>query len=660
MISISEIQTIIERILSREYNEDDIKNLRDTLLHNEELENLRDILLIRGNNNVLQTGARNINIGKVRDIKIGENIYQAPSIKAIQEAIHDSVVKGLSEGFKGLSANDFSGNYAIKDAIVYRHLTGINEYPTLSFLEDEFPEKLKTILGINTTPIIYSNNILAQLEKFAIESGNEYLISCIFEGASINYHINKDNYTRTGGYHINEIHTEEFIQSREDFEKDTLAYLREDKNFKFTPVTARFQSDLEEAQWTSILPDNYDVRSGIILQYPKMSSLKSIGKKDIWIKKIINQNPESKGFLLLKYSYIEYFNSPIASGCMFDFENFACCIPPTPYLRFIDVKNVQEKAIKIESINFNLLEQEEYKITNVDNRKELLKSGHRLTQNINIILNPQEHLLIPIEFGFDTKSHQKEFSLYPQQLSENLVNLINKILYVGKVPEEFSLFYDFIKALNNRNLDLQELYFYCPEQINSLITDIVKLSQEFLARSKSAKDLFLSVPKRFAIGSFMDVISLKIDGKDVEIDAPNDTPKFSMSVYFAYGSCPYLLVYNSKKGYWIELGTILRGKEHRFLQNTEIYNLGENISRIKIEERDREITYIKSLSIIYTISKIGLEQEAIPSLIDLATREKEYFLLHKGQSIEIDLEKLIPANALNIKMKINGYYKILN
>jgi hypothetical protein len=158
----------------------------------------------------------------------------------------------------------------------------------------------------------------------------------------------------------------------------------------------------------------------------------------------------------------------------------------------------------------------------------------------------------------------------------------------------------------------------------------------------------------------MDIISLQVDGKEEKIDAPNDTPKFSMSAYFAYGSCPYLLVYNSKKGYWIELGTILRGKEHKFLQNSEIYNLGENISKIKIEERDREITYIESLSIIYTTSKNSQkEQEAIPLLTDLATREEGYFVLHQGQSMEIDLENLIPADALNVKLKLNGYYKII-
>lgn len=659
MLSVSEIQSIIERILSKTYNEEDIRNLENTLLYNEEFENLREVLLIRGNKNVLQIGNKNINIGKARDIQIGNNIYQAPSVKAIQEALHDSVLKGLSEGFQGLSPKDFRGNYSLKESIIYRHLMGVNEYPTLSFLQDEFPEKLKTILGINNTPIIYSNDILTRLEKFSIESGNEYLISYFFKGASIKYNINNNNYTRTGNCHMNELRKEEFIQSKEDFEKDTLEYAREEQNFEFTPVAARFQSDLEDAEWTSILQYNYDVKSGSVLQYPKMSLIRSIGRKDVWIKRIINQNPESRGFLLFEYLYIEDFNHRIPGNCGFEFK-LAHCIPPSPYLRFVDLKNVQEKPVKIESINFNVLEEEEYKITNVDNRRELLKSGRRVDQNINITLNSQEHLLIPIEFGFDTKSHQNGFSLSYQELSEKLVDFINKKLYISKVPEELSLFYDFVKALNNKNMHLLDVYDFCPEEVNSLVTDAVKLSQEFLAKIKPAKDLFASIPRKFAVGSFMDIVSLQVDGKEEKIEAPNDTPKFSISVYFAYGSCPYLLVYNSKKGYWIELGTILRGKEHKILQHTEIYNLGENISRIKIEERDKEITYIESLSIIYIDFKTGVEQEAIPSLTDLAKKEEGYFVLRQGESMEINLENMIPAEALNIKLKINGYYKILD
>lgn len=195
--------------------------------------------------------------------------------------------------------------------------------------------------------------------------------------------------------------------------------------------------------------------------------------------------------------------------------------------------------------------------------------------------------------------------------------------------------------------------------MNTLITDAINLSPDFLAKTKPLKDFLNSYRKRFAVGSLMEVVSLQIDGKEIKIDSPDDTPKFSMSIYYAVGSCPYLMVYNTKKGYWKELGTVLYGRKHKSLQSDEIYKLGEDISKIRIEEREPEITYIQSLSIIYTDSQTDTKREVMLSLSSLASQQDGYFVLHEGQSIEIDLETLIPANSLDIKLKINGYYEII-
>jgi hypothetical protein len=656
MQSTSEVQNIIERILSKQYDEKDILALQSALLYKIELQELREILLGRVKNSVLQIGNDNINIGNARDIQIGNNTYNHLDVKTIQEAIQKSISDGLLEGFKNLSPDEFNGSYAVKSSVIYRHLTAINEYPTLSFLEAVFPNKLKTILGIKNTPIIFTNNqILNQVQDFTIESGNTFLINSTFRSASgIHYCTNNNNYTKGGNYDriSKNTYRQEFQQSKEDFEKDTLSYKREDKNFIFAAVTARFQDGIEQTNWTSIMENT-------ILQYPKLSQVRSLGRRDTWIKKIIDRNPNIRGFILFRYQHIKSFDETFGI-CGFNLEDAVYCIPPTPYLRFIDIKNEQNIPIKIESISFNKVEHKEYILTDVDRRKELLTDGNHWTERVDILLQPQHHLLIPIEFGFDTKSHQQGFKYYSQELPENLSSFLNKKIYIAKIPKESDLFYDFMKSLDSKNLSLLTLYRSCPEQINPLISDEFYMNQEFLAKLKSAKDLFNSMPKRFAVGSFMDVISLQVDGKDEKIDTPNDESKFSMSVYFAYGSCPYLLVYNSKKGYWIELGTVLTGKEQKSLQNVEIYHIGDNISKIKIEERDNEITYIESLSIIYDNSITGVEEEIIPSLIDLATREEEYFVLHQGQSMEISLENLIPINALNVKLKISGYYEILN
>jgi hypothetical protein len=34
-------------------------------------------------------------------------------------------------------------------------------------------------------------------------------------------------------------------------------------------------------------------------------------------------------------------------------------------------------------------------------------------------------------------------------------------------------------------------------------------------------------------------------------------------------------------------------------------------------------------------------------------------MVTQGESFEIDLEELIPASASNIKLRINGYYKVI-
>jgi len=209
MQSNSEVQNIIERILSKQYDEKDILVLQNALLYRTELQELREILLGQGKNNVLQIGNDNINIGNARDIQIGNNTYNYLDVKTIQEAIQKSISDSLLEGFKNLSPDEFNGSYAVKSSVVYRHLTAINEYPTLSFLEPVFPNKLKTILGIKNTPIIFTNNqILNYIQDFTIESGNTFFINSTFRSASgIEYCTNNNNFTKRGRYDLNSTNT---------------------------------------------------------------------------------------------------------------------------------------------------------------------------------------------------------------------------------------------------------------------------------------------------------------------------------------------------------------------------------------------------------------------------------------------------------------------
>ncbi|NMG21666.1 hypothetical protein [Brasilonema bromeliae] len=661
--SSEEIEAIVKRILDKTHTESDLNTLRH-------------IMLINGDKNTLQIGKTNIDIRKARDItiQVADCIYQGDTAVAIQQAVHESVLKGLSEGLKGLSASDFPGEYSLKESIIYRHITGVNEYSTLSFLEEIMPNKLTTILGINHTPIIYTDNpVFKSLENFAVGTGNEFLISYKYHPKTnfyISAALNNNGYTKTishgaGGLSENNT-TENFTQNNKDFENDTLDYKLDELGFNFPHISASFQTSVEDAEWTSIY-ESEGTNIGRILQYPKLAAVKTcklgvpfyLKVDETWIKRILKANPETRGFILFLYQYIKSLKHSFFGEC---YGRIVEYIPPTPYLRFLDIKNIQNRAIKIQALNLNVVENGEDKLTEVSSqeRRHLFSSSTQVTQPINIILPPQHHLLIPTEFGFDTKNHQKPFSYVSENNPIGSVSFFKDTLYVSKNPDEDdSLFKNFTDVLGRKQIDWDTLYGTTPELMNTLITDTINLSPDFLAKTKPLKDFLNSHPKRFAVGSLMEVVSLQIDGKEIKIDSPDDTPKFSMSIHFNVGSCPYLMVYNTKKGYWKELGTVLYGRKHKSLQSDEIYKLGEDISKIRIEERESEITYIQSLSIIYTDSQTDTKREIMLSLSGLASQEEGYFVLHEGQSIEIDLETLISADALDIKLKINGYYEIL-
>lgn len=686
MTSFLEIQEIFERILAKTHNKEDLAKLYTAINFEETLSPLRDIIFINGNSNNIQQGNNNISIAKARDVqlKVENFTYQGRKLETIVEVLHQHIQtyikKGFDEGFKGLSVSSFQNDYSTDKVISCRHLTGLNEYPVLSFLEPLLPKKLTTILGIEQTPIVYIDNpIIESLKKFREETGNQLLISWKYHphtGANILYTINNNGTTKKGSsVYIygrentetkfdSQITADEFPQTVQDFEEDTLDYNCGSQEFGYSPVYANFQYSHQDSQWTSIIESEFG-NGGEIFQYPQLSKVSSyklassIFKKphvkDTWILKVAENNPDIRGFLLFVYKYIKNYNSNYLFGTCDGGVTEITCIPPTPYIRFVDIKNISSQDIKIESITFNVIEKNDYALTIVDNRHNKLLNGRQKHKEINIYLSPQHHIIIPIEFGFDTKEHKKRFAYISSELPQDYIKFSEQSIYINKVPDECSILTDFVKALDSKKISISDLPL---TQINPLVTEKIKFHPDLLARIKPLNELFKAVPRRFAIGSFMDVVSLRVDSTDINIDQPNDTPKFSMSVYFAYGSCPYLLVYDSKKGYWKELGTILYGKKHKKLQSCELYNLGDNTTKIRIEEREPEITYIESLSIIYINPQTTTKEEKLISLVGLAEKQKEYFILRQGQSIEIDLQNFIPIDAVEIKLKLNGYYEL--
>lgn len=254
--------------------------------------------------------------------------------------------------------------------------------------------------------------------------------------------------------------------------------------------------------------------------------------------------------------------------------------------------------------------------------------------------------MIPIEFGFDSDAYKTNYLDYKKSNKEKLIN--EQSLYVAnpyntgrKEVKEF----DSSKEVTN--------------SVKNVITDKSLLEKDFVQNSSSLDELLNLIPKRMAVGSILNVSSIKIDGFDMEVSSPQDEPRIFISENIQSGSCPFLVAYNSEKKYWLEMGTVLTDINKERLQQEKIYNLDDSTSKIKIEERESEITYIDSLSILYTSSDSPEVHQAVPSIPELRDTDKSYFTLHKGESLNINLKNLLPANAANIKLKINGYYETI-
>jgi hypothetical protein len=120
------------------------------------------------------------------------------------------------------------------------------------------------------------------------------------------------------------------------------------------------------------------------------------------------------------------------------------------------------------------------------------------------------------------------------------------------------------------------------------------------------------------------------------------------------------MTFNSRKGYWVEQGTILYGRQNENMKAREIYAIADEVSKIKIEERDNEITFLSSVNLIY-VDQISESQHLIECITsNLPRNSKGYYLLHEGEFLEVDVRSLLPTTATRIQLEVSGYYEILN
>jgi hypothetical protein len=272
-------------------------------------------------------------------------------------------------------------------------------------------------------------------------------------------------------------------------------------------------------------------------------------------------------------------------------------------------------------------------------------------------------LLLPIEFGFDTRLSKnirrgyfdytgKEVGNKTDQ-NVNTIDLTDRNFYLSKRDLYPS------KLLPSTDASTDDYFGLSTNDIVDRLLNPISFTKDFIGRTKNLRDLSESVANRFAVGSLRNVVTIRINGKDIQADNPLNDPRFSMSAYFAYGSCPYLIVYDSQKGYWVDLGTVITGQQSKAQKNYEIHSLGNHPSKFRIEERDKEITYLDAISILYADVQSGEEKEVKSQIPELTAIDEDYFVLHQNDTLEVDLNKLLPRNVTNVRLKIEGFYEVL-
>jgi translation elongation factor P/translation initiation factor 5A len=541
--------------------------------------------------------------------------------------------------------------------ISFRYLTGTNDYPTLtlSILSPDIEDKitlniLSRFLGIDKPPIVHSDNpVFKSIEKFKIQTGNENTIANQNKFQYLLYSSNDGKDTVKDAINLLEPNKD---QKADRFE---VQYKGEDDTYTFhyAPISSPFLSDIDSAKYTTLIESE---RNNLIFQYPKLSDVGKFGirddfsysmnssLKDIWIKKIIQSNPNSRGFFAFAYPYtnsIEEF-AKIIGGCRFD-RDFLTRLMPSPYVKFLDVENSSNSTIDIDSVVFKIIDKESYDLTPVDNRDSLFNKALEKNQKFGIQLKPKHHLFIPIEFGFDTKAQQKIFDLSSPNEIEKLKSISKGKIYVGKPL-------------------LKSNYKGCsPQDINCIksITQSIDFNDNLKTFLISPKELQRKITKRFAVGSILSINSIMVNGVNISIPDPQNNPSFLMSAVFNEGSCPYLLVYNSVEGKWVELGTVISNRKSKLLKGTDKYYLGNGVRKLELQERESEVSYIDSVQFVFEDAKTGEVQEVDSTIPNLSKIDDQYLVLHQGDSFEINVPNTVPYNASNLKVKINGYYEVI-
>lgn len=540
---------------------------------------------------------------------------------------------------------------AAASPILSQPVTLFNSYPTLALFDPQnptVPDVLKDALNMQSDPLIFQKSPVFQtIKTFILETGNEDYVANNSFGNTI-YSINEGGVTQSS-----DVPEESFEQSASEYADDSVVY--EGNPVDYSPIILEFQTDLDDAPWTAFSdPDSY---LKFVNQFPKLSEIgqsqltmenfgfsnPDVERKRQWIQNVILENPDQRG--LVGYSYLYVLNLS-DEGLLEPCKVWVDTVLLSPYVKFIDVINPGDSPIQLESVTYQVFggDQSNYQLTRINQRSALFQTAPTRTEPLSgVILNPNKHYIIPVEFGFFQNLYADS-----TQPDFDISQFANQTFYLPK-PLPAGSDYPTLPIQG----DAEDIENYARQ-----VTGAIALSDEFLSNAKSSISQ-ISIPD-VAVGQVLNVTSMQINGQDYAISLPRDEIATSISRFVGIGSCPYLLVYDAKKGYWLNSGNVLVARNHKSVQETEVYPLSPSMSQIRLEEREPEITYIDSLSVSYREVETGVVREVFADIAELNAVDDTYVILHQGDSLDVDLTQLIPGDrADEIQLRINGFYEIL-
>ena len=550
-----------------------------------------------------------------------------------------------------------TSTYPIRSTI----LTGINHYPALSLnlldssLKDSVIQDIYEKLGISGQPLVYSGNaVFENIERFKNESQINKLMEEFVQDPGdmgLNYAVNKNDSTTEGSFDF------QTSQDVESFES-SLKRLGPDNAdlFNYAPILSPLQLDGEDINYTALAYQNRSNNARYILvQYPKLGNIYDSyvgignflqkGVSTQWLEKVIQANPQHRGIIGFQYPFVLELGE---ANLLYEVcgDNYVLdaieSLLASPYIKFVDIENESNSTISVDGFIQRVLEREAYELTNIDQRTSLIEEDSiKETEEIRgISLKPSQHLLIPTEFGFDTKPY-KEILLTPNfEQAEFQENMDVNILVYRPLNEPLDKY---------RDASVEGL-----RQSTQLIT----IPSQYAKGIKSIEELVELVPRRFAVGSVLTIDSVRVNGRDIKIPAPVDEPTILVAEVFHAGSCPYLLFFNSEYDEWIEMGTVLYGVDSIDKKNSEIRKIPEGIAKIKIEERESEITYLDYITIGYKNPLDGKKGEAYLPYAELESIDGTYLSLKQGEFLEIDLDEFVPKGSEDLELLISGFYEV--